>query len=282
MKALSESLRERITALCPDWNLQYLSGFLYLEGGYSNHNYRFDYRGDRYVLRVPFRDRPWVDRVLERQVYVAAAPMCAPLVALDAASGDMITRWVPGALLADHASEPAALADYLSDLHAALPAPVRDYDPIAHAAGHLAQSSAPAWLLELAAGLRWRPAASITCHNDLNPWNVIRTAAGGWVTLDWEWVGQNDPLFDLATLHQGSGLDAGALPFMAERYLGRPAEPERLHACLVALWLRETAWAMAEAAAGNDRPEVLAQRDSGVGRLRELTGRGPPLQPSSH
>ena len=42
---------------------------------------------------------------------------------------------------------------------------------------------------------------------DLNPWNVIVTEAR-WETIDWEFVGNHDPLFDLITLHQGLNLPA--------------------------------------------------------------------------
>jgi aminoglycoside phosphotransferase (APT) family kinase protein len=273
MNELSARLRHRIAALRPDWNPAEISGFLYLEGGYSNDNYRFAYQGERYVLRAPFRSRPEVDRHGELDVYEAPAGGIAPeLVAYDAESGDMITRWVPGRLLADADSGGEALSEYLIRLHGQLPAMTTDYDPLAHARGHLERADPPRWLSRLAATLTWAPEAPVTCHNDLNPWNVIHTPAGAWVTLDWEWVGRNDPLFDLVTLHQGARLGDPELAAMARRYLGEEPSTGRLQRCLTVFWLRETAWAMAEAASGNTRPEVLAQRTLGLERLTRLTG----------
>lgn len=266
----TEALRRRVSELCPAWDPEGLSGFLFLEGGYSNDNFRFTYRGERFVLRRPFRQRAFVDRELESAVYGGLTAGTAPeVVALDTASGCMISRWVPGDLLADLETRDDVLIPYLQGLHRAIPAIERSYDPLAQARAHLESCSAPP-ALEQAASADWQPRHSAPCHNDLNPWNVIRNAEGGWITLDWEWAGRNDPLFDLVTLHQGAALPDAALPAMAAGYLGTPAAPERLEACLRAFWLRETTWALAEIAAGNDRPEVREQRRLGLERLDRL------------
>lgn len=264
------ALRRRVAELCPRWDPDELSGFLFLEGGYSNDNYRFTYRGERYVLRQPFRPRPFVDRQLEATVYGALRAGTAPeLIALDTGSGCMISRWVPGSLLADTGADATTLAAYLRTLHHAIPPVDRVYDPLAQVRAHLECCDAPL-AIERAAGASWTPEQAVACHNDLNPWNVIRSPRGPWVTLDWEWAGRNDPLFDLVTLHQGAGLADAALPSMAQDYLGGAATPGRLRRCLVAFWLRETTWAMAEIAAGNDRPEVVEQRRLGLERLTRL------------
>ena len=270
MDARAKNLADHIIRLRPDWVAEELSGFLYLEGGYSNDNYLFTYRGDRYVLRAPFRRRGYVDRSVERDIFHHLGPGVAPeTVAFDAASGFMISRWVAGVLLADSDVTPDALTGYLAALHARLPTLKRRYDPLAQAREHLEGAAAPGWLERAAAELTWSPPVLAPCHNDLNPWNVIRTD-DGWITLDWEWAGLNDPLFDLVNLHQGANLADENLAWMARSYLGAQAEEERLRLCLVGLWMREATWALAEVASGNDRPEIVAQRDQGLSRLREI------------
>ena len=270
MSADTDELRCRIAKLRPGWDPEGLSGFLFLEGGYSNDNYLFTYLGERYVLRRPYRRREFVDRGLEARLYRDLAPGTGPdVLALDTESGCMISRWVAGALLADVDADPDRLTAYLRDLHGGLPPLERDYDPLAQARSNLERCSAPV-ALERAASKRWEPEDSAPCHNDLNPWNVICASSGRWITLDWEWAGRNDPLFDLVTLHQGAALAPEALPAMAERYLDAPPSAERLERCIEALWLRETTWALAELAAGNDRPEIHQQRRIGMERLESL------------
>lgn len=271
MNVLSDQLRRRIAGLRPDWNTGDVSGFIYLDGGYSNHNYRFEYRGERYVLRAPGQPRPFVDRRLEQDLYADGAAAGMPeLVAYDPDTGDMISRWVAGAMLADCRPDGGELVDYLTRLHTHMPPMARVYDPLEQARAHLDHAAAPGWVGQLAAALHWAPEHPTGCHNDLNPWNVIRAPDGRWITLDWEWAGRNDPLFDLVSLHQGLNLADSELPVLASRFLATPPTPARLYRCLVVFWLRETTWAMAEIKAGNQRPEVAEQRRIGLARLQTL------------
>jgi thiamine kinase-like enzyme len=271
MSISTTQLIETVCRLRSDWSAARLANFIYLEGGYSNHNFRFDHDGRRYVLRVPRVVRAAADRDVERRIYAGGRPRTMPeVVAFDPATGHLISRWVPGRLLADMEVPGDRLVEYLRHLHADMPQVERDYDPVAEARRHLARASAPAWVDALASRLRWRPEAFTVCHNDLNPWNVIWSPADEWVTLDWEWAGRNDPMFDLVNLHQGAALNQGTLPALAARYVGEPVSPARLHTCLTAFWLRETAWAMAEVAAGNDRPEIAEQQRLGLERLQAL------------
>ena len=257
-------LHDAVNRLCPGWPVAEIDTFEYLPGGYANDNYAFACDGERYVLRVPLqqphRQSGFIDRKLEEAFYRDATDVRkVVLIAFDATTGTMISRWQDGVLLAHEPPALAELVPYLQNLHRQLPRCTRDYDPLAQAREYLATGTPEPAIASLAAGLKWQPVAAAGCHNDLNPWNIIRATNSDWVTLDWEWFGNNDPLFDLVTLHQGLELEPATLAPLAAQFLAEPAAAERLQVCFTAYWLREYAWAHAELYHGNDTPEIRQQ-----------------------
>ena len=89
----------------------------YLDGGYANDNYRFEYGGERFVIRIvrePAGPRDAEMRYLQ-------LPLAPDVVAVDRVRGDLITRWIEGTLLAQSPAEPPEMAMYLRELHSAVP-----------------------------------------------------------------------------------------------------------------------------------------------------------------
>lgn len=254
-----EALKGIVQALMPAWRLFDVVHFHYLSGGYSNENFRFTYESEAYVLRLPSRQRPFVNRAYEFSFYQQAHSVLIPeLLAFDITSGAMLTRFEEGPLLTDTVTTVEELTAYLHYLHAALPASDRQYDPIQLSREFLSAGRAPNWIRKLA-DRTWSPANGVPCHNDLNPWNIIVDAQGRWMTLDWESFGNNDPLFDLVALHQGLEMDDPSLIRLSDNWAQESLESSRVEVCFNAFWLREYAWAYAERQHGNHRPEIDAQ-----------------------
>ena len=94
-------------------------------------------------------------------------------------------------------------------------------------------------------------------------------SADNWKTLDWEFVGLNDPLFDLVALHQGLELVQENLFALAEQFLGQ-REEYRVLSNLRRFWSRELAWAEYQLSAGNKRAEIFQQRTTSQAKLKAL------------
>ena len=241
----------------------------YLPGGYSNRNYRLDIDGAAYALRIVDGAMP---RPGERQyLAIAAAP---DVVGYDRQTGHMLTRWIDGQILAASPPSPAEGGSYLAELHAEIPSGIRRYDYQAEIEALLAVAVDPdPDVVSLFRALAWSASEICGCHNDLNPWNVIRASRTGkarqprFRTLDWEFAGDNDRLFDLVGLGQGLQWTPAQLAACVRAYAGTPtgqvrplhATPRRLEDTICAYRIREYAWAAAQIGVGNDRPEIIEQ-----------------------
>ncbi|MBC8188610.1 MAG: hypothetical protein H8E78_10485, partial [Proteobacteria bacterium] len=119
----STELVRRVVALCPTWDPGDLTDFQFLPGGYSNQNHQFRHRDELFVLRVPDRVRPFIDRELEQSFYQFSAQILVPRIeAFDASTGVMISHWQSGALLCETRVDPSLLVPSLKFMHRALPA----------------------------------------------------------------------------------------------------------------------------------------------------------------
>ena len=227
----------------------------YLPGGYSNDNYRITMAGTDYALRVTRISPP--ARFERAFLELAIAP---EVVAYDATLGHMISRWIDGALVVAAPMTATEAAEYLRDLHDAVPAGITAYDVASRICENLDAGRSPDSTYELLEEIDWQPARSVGCHNDLNPWNIIRTDEG-FRTLDWEFAGDNDPIFDVVGFCHGALFDDDRLTAVVAAY-APDLDADYLRRTKAIFQLREHAWAVGQLANGNNRAEIIEQRDS--------------------
>ena len=290
---LSESEQASIEAacksLCPSWPPADIEVEQYLVGGYRNRNYRLKFNGKRYALRIA-EGGSESEFTREQQLHSALATVfphtssdltldVAPVVAACASEGLLLSRWISAPLLAASPGVTAeTLGIYLARLHCALGRIPRENVSRGDLKSHIrsdltlasgSEESAERWV----AALPEPQHSPIVCHLDLNPWNLLVTESH-WVTLDWETVALADPLFDLVNLCDGylrehdlqedrtAFSDAALRAYNLSR---DSADPDYTNDALSGArsWYqwREYAWAHAQIAAGNNRQEIILQRD---------------------
>ena len=265
--ALSAFARQTLISLMPAWAEEDIQVLQRLEGGYSNTNVLISRAGRRYVLRLPGTIRSHLDRGFEQRWWQRLPPGLSVRCLVIREDGAMLTEWADGPLLVEEEPDIDSCLSYLQRLHHMLPPCERHYSLdalVSQWAGNDALASRASKALRRS--LPVDEPAPVTCHNDLNPWNVI--ASRPWLTLDWEFVGRNDPVFDVVTLLFGVGFEEAVVSAAACEYAD--ADTVRVHGNVLAFWLREYAWAVGEIAAGNELVEVHRQRTDAGAKLREL------------
>ena len=264
-----DHVADTILGLMPGWRRGRIQRIAFLAGGYANDNFRFDYEGETFVVRIvrgPAMPRDAELRYLE-------LPIAPRVVAADRRRGDLITRWIDGALLADSPADPAEAAAYVRQLHHAVPRGIRSYDPVRIVQDFAREAPLSSVAAAALRGLDWRRESTAGCHNDLNPWNVLRCGPS-WRTLDWEFAGDNDPLFDLVGLAYGMSYTDDALDALVAEYYRRRPSDERLIETRIVYQLREHAWAKHQVRLGNSRDGVARQVVDTEWELRRLMARG--------
>ncbi len=283
------SIESACKLLCPSWPTAEVEVEQYLAGGYRNRNYRLRYNGDRYVLRIASGGNE-TDFNREQELLSALSVVfpktsagltldVAPVIATGVSEGLLLSRWISAPLLATSPGVAAeTLGAYLARLHSALAQLARDNvskgDLRSHIGSDLAlasgsEESAERWVAELPDPKH----SPVMCHLDLNPWNLLVTDRH-WVTLDWETVAVADPLFDLVTLCDGylreHNLQADRAAFSCAALAAYNLCHDNAHPDYTSdglddarIWYqwREYAWACAQLATGNNRDEIVLQRD---------------------
>jgi thiamine kinase-like enzyme len=246
-------------------------GVARLEGGITNRNYRVNFGGTDYVVRLPGKrsDVLGIDRESERVATKAAAELgIAPRVAsmLDRPAC-LVTSFIPGRVMtADELRRPDSVETVATDLKAfhnsgtVLPS---TFDPLALVERYGQIGAAHG--VQLPEGfdsMRKRAAAvrkamrdgaehaPVPCHNDLLTANFMLDGDRIQI-IDWEYAGMGDRYFDLGNFAVNNGLDDEQEERLLSVYLGKAPDDRRRATLKLYRFvsdLREAMWGVVQTA----------------------------------
>ncbi len=234
-----------------------------LHGGQTNRNFRIAFSGRECVVRLPGRETSLlgISRDAERIANRAAATLGIAPAVLAAEPDCLVTEFVVGVTQSTDrvAADPEPFAHALRAFHdSGEMLPVSFWVPElleAYAATAVERGGElpPAYgQVQAVAGRIARalpPVEPAPCHNDLLCGNLIRTAGGGVMLVDWEYAGMGPRMFDLGNLAVNNEFDAAAEERMLRAYFGEPPSDGRraaLRLMRIMSDAREGAWGVVQ------------------------------------
>jgi thiamine kinase-like enzyme len=218
-----------------------------LEGGITNRNFRVNFGGTDYVVRLPGKRTALlgIDREAECIANKAAAELgIAPKVAalLDEPSA-LVTVFVSGReMKADELREPETIAEVAHDLRSLhdsgteLPTGFDSFRLVEEYAetGRAHDSEPPGGYDEaleaahaIERAVRDQPGHEpVPAHNDLLPANFLRDG-DRMQLIDWEYAGMGDRWFDLGNFAVNNELDDDQEALLLEAYFGEPPDDRK-------------------------------------------------------
>jgi thiamine kinase-like enzyme len=263
-------------------------------GGLTNRNYRIDWRDKSYVLRIPGEGTSeYIDRKAEAQnARIASdADVNAPLVAFDDSDGVMVTEFIDGALtmngeLFKAKGRPARAAIALRRMHEwpalfasrfELFAQIDTYLDLLRKKGATIPDGYDEVQREaekVRAALEANPAIPVPSHCDPLAENFLDTGERMWV-VDWEYAGNNDPMWDLGDVSVEAGFDEDQDTEMMEAYFGGRPPADRYGRMVMykamcdLLW---TLWGVIQHANNNPVDDFWAYATNRFARCQRLMG----------
>jgi thiamine kinase-like enzyme len=269
-------------------------GVLPLEGGITNRNFRVNFGGTDYVVRLPGKDTEvlGIDREAERLATTKAAELeLGPKVAamLDQPPC-LVTCFVESReVTAAELREPRRLEEVGEALrrfhHSGLALPtdffvseiVSDYAEVAQSRGGTLPEGfghARECARKAVKAVRKNPDHQPRpCHNDLLTANFLNDGER-LVIVDWEYAGMGDPFFDLGNFAVNNELGDADEERLLDAYFGEEATPRRRAALKLFRFMsdfREAMWGVVQTRVSELDFDFQAYADKHFSRLTEAS-----------
>jgi thiamine kinase-like enzyme len=263
-----------------------------LEGGITNRNFRVNFGGTDYVVRLPGKDTDLlgIDREAERLANRKAAELeCAPRVAamLDDPSC-LVTSFVRSReMTGAELREPGCIEEIAAGLRAfhrsglELPTDfyvteiVSRYADVARSRGDAVPDRFDeAWKCarKVVKAVRRHPEHQPhPAHNDLLTANFLHDGERIMI-VDWEYAGMGDPFFDLGNFTVNNELDDADEERLLEAYFGEPATPRRRAALKLFRFMsdfREAMWGVVQTSVSELDFDFQGYADKHFARLEQ-------------
>ena len=262
-----------------------------LSGGITNRNYVVTIDHGEYVVRIPGERTSLlgIDRAYEAEAAQRAAELgIGPAVlGMLESVGTLVTELVDG-----HHLEPTPFGERLEDVIALVhrfhdSGPLGGAFPIhrivewhardASAHGVMAPNSYERLHQQsrrIEGAFARSPMATVPCHNDLLPGNVLFADDRVWL-LDFEYAGMNDVFFDLGNLSVNSELNTESEEQLLTLYFGQVTKSSwaRLQLMKMMSEFREGMWAVVQQAISSLDTDFVSYANERLGNCERLASR---------
>ena len=232
-------------------------------GGLTNLNYLLEHAGSKYVVRLPgVGTSEYIDRNAEAIAArsAATADVNAEVIFFDESDGLMVTRFIDGSTTMDpHRFRDLAAvaragiafrslhdnaAPFATDFQ--LFAMIDEYKALLAAKGAIlpdGYEAAQAQADTVRAVLEARPAALVPSHCDPLCENFLDTGERMYI-IDYEYSGNNDPMWDLGDLSVEAGFDAEQDRDLLRAYFGGDPPPQQVARMVMYKALCDLLWTL--------------------------------------
>lgn len=210
-----------------------------LVGGMMNQSYIVSSKGKKYVLYVSTEQaNEMVDRVLERdnQKLIIDLGITSKNVYFDTEKGIKVNEFIEGNSLNNlETFDSKKVAKLLKTMHNSPKLSREDYGPFKRFIAY--EEEARAFQDSLGDGydlLRktvfdnkdfLESQKKVLCHNDAQKSNIVKDLDDNYYLIDFEFMGNNDPIYDIATF--GNGLVSEGYQLLVDYYDGKPTLEEK-------------------------------------------------------